>query len=206
MVSSFLTWPLSKARRVISMSFGLSSTSRILNGASVVSILVFLLSGLPCRQARYGEKEGRPFAGGRLNPDVSSVRFDHFLADGQAHAGALVFLAVVQALEDLEDLFVVLRRYADAVVAHGEGEGTVLRAGADLDAWLRLIVVLYRVGNKILEDLAHARSVAGDGRHVRIDEQLDALLLQGEAEFETYVLDERAHGHRRLLEPRPADA
>src|SRR3989304_3432594 len=142
MVSSFLSVPFSSALRVISMSFGLSSTRRILNGASAVSIYR-LLSWIWC--AGDGEKECRSLAGRRFHPNAAAVRLHHFLADGEAHTRAFILLAVVKALEYLEDLVVVLRIDADAVVPDREGEVAVLGAAADLDLRLRLIVVLDRI-------------------------------------------------------------
>ena len=63
--------------------------------------------------------------GSGFDPDAAAVPFNHLLADRQADAGAFVFLTVVQALEDLEDLVVELRCDAYAVIAHGESEVTV---------------------------------------------------------------------------------
>ena len=67
-----------------------------------------------------GEVEGRALAGLRLDPDPAAVALDDFLADRQADAGAGILVAGVQALEDQEDAFGVLRVDADAVVADGE--------------------------------------------------------------------------------------
>src|SRR5438093_9370425 len=63
-----------------------------------------------------GEAERRPFVRLRLGPDAAAVPVDDPLHDGQADAGALVVLGVVQPLEHAEELVGVAHVEADAVV------------------------------------------------------------------------------------------
>src|SRR5690606_15003341 len=62
----------------------------------------------------------RSVAGRGLHPDAAAVALDDLSTDGQADAGARVFGAGVQALEDLEDPVLVLGVDADPVVAYRE--------------------------------------------------------------------------------------
>ena len=77
---------------------------------------------LPIGGRRRGsvKKKVAPCAGLRLDPDAAAVPFDDFLADRQAGAGPFVFVALVQAAKDAEDLLMKRRVDADAVVAHEE--------------------------------------------------------------------------------------
>ena len=56
------------------------------------------------------------FTGLALHFNVAAVFFHYFFTNGQAHAGTLVLVAIVQALKHLEDFFVVFCRYADAII------------------------------------------------------------------------------------------
>src|SRR3954454_13807507 len=166
----FLSPDLRKARSVVSKSSGLSSTRRIgwlgLSGTHVSFL--------------QGEIEGRPLAGGRLDPDSAMVALDDLLDDRRARAGAAaVLVAAVQALEDAEHGVAVLFRDADAVVAHVE-ERRPVRAlpPADLDPLLRLVVVLHGVDDQVLEDLADADAVGAHRGQRPGDAHLDLLLAQ----------------------------
>src|SRR5205814_1689068 len=72
--------------------------------------------------ARQGEQERRPLAGRALDLDGPAVGLDDALADRQARARPLELVAAVQPAEDAEDLLVVRRVDADAVVADEEGD------------------------------------------------------------------------------------
>ena len=69
-----------------------------------------------------GDVERRASVGLALDPDPAAVGLDDLLADGEPGAGAFVFLAGVEAAEELEDLGVELGLDADPVVADGEGD------------------------------------------------------------------------------------
>ena len=58
--------------------------------------------------------------GTRLDPDLAAAALDDLLADGQANAVARVLRSRMQALEDNKNIFRVLRRNADSVIAHDE--------------------------------------------------------------------------------------
>jgi hypothetical protein len=72
------------------------------------------------RLTRYHEIERRSLAGLALDPDPSAMPFDDLLAYRQANGGAGILVPRVKSLEHLEQLVVILRRYADAVVLDGE--------------------------------------------------------------------------------------
>src|SRR4051812_23575812 len=63
---------------------------------------------------REAEDGSAPFAG--VDPDAAAVALDDPAADREADAGALVGVAVVQPLEDLEDVIAGFRCDADAAV------------------------------------------------------------------------------------------
>src|SRR6185436_5940278 len=85
---------------------------------------------------RQREADGRPVAlARRLHPDPAAVDLDDALDEREADAGALDL--GIELLEEAEDLVVVARLDADAVVLD-EQHGLVAEAGADADARLRL--------------------------------------------------------------------
>src|ERR1041385_1295100 len=100
-----------KACCVNSTSGRLSSTNRTLMAWSACAVLdtgVLLLWD--------GEEEGGTPAKLGGGPDLAAVALDDALADAQPDPGARVFVAVVQALEHLEDAAAVLGVEADALV------------------------------------------------------------------------------------------
>ena len=85
-------------------------------------------------------------------PDCDStnpapVPLHHLLADRQPHPPAGVLVPPVQPLEDLEDPLPVLRRDADAVVAHREDPLLTGPLGSDVDA-RRAVAELQRVADQ----------------------------------------------------------
>src|SRR4051812_1923436 len=72
---------------------------------------------LPGRQ---GEAEHGASAVAVVDPDPAAVALDDLAADGEADARALVGLAVVQALEHLEDVLAGFRGDPDAAVGDGD--------------------------------------------------------------------------------------
>src|SRR5438874_2295532 len=67
---------------------------------------------------RQSEKESRPLAGLRFDPDPTAVGLDDLLANGQTGAGPLVFLRQVQPPKDPENLAKIAGINADAIVPH----------------------------------------------------------------------------------------
>jgi hypothetical protein len=55
---------------------------------------------------REGEAKDRALVRGGFDPDPAAVVLDDALADGQADAGAGVFIAGIQPLENVEDSLV----------------------------------------------------------------------------------------------------
>src|SRR5947208_1591589 len=72
------------------------------------------------RRGRQGEAEDRPAALAAVGPDAPAVALDDLAADRQPDAGALVALAVVQALDHLEHAVAMLGLDADAGVRDGD--------------------------------------------------------------------------------------
>src|SRR5258706_97686 len=60
--------------------------------------------------------EDRPFLGSRLHPNPASMFFNNLLANRQSYAGASIIRSV-QSSENTENLVMIRRRYADAIVA-----------------------------------------------------------------------------------------
>src|SRR5258708_3420308 len=96
------------------MSPGLSSTSRI---SGVQFMITVLLMG---RSYGQSESESRTGPNLGLDPNPAAMLFNDFLANGQSHTVAGIFLPGVQPLEDDEYRLQVLRRNADDVIGYGE--------------------------------------------------------------------------------------
>ena len=73
--------------------------------------------------------EGRAFAGFAAGGDGTAMTVGDAAADGQAHAGAFVFAAAMEALEHGEDFVGVLFVEADAVVLDREFAELIVRRG-----------------------------------------------------------------------------
>ena len=104
---------------------------------------------LACRRCECKEKSGPPTRR-RLEPYFSAVPLDDFLHDSQAGSRAFVFLAAMQPAEDGEDLFVVLRFDADAVVSNVD---RCRRGGqtADFDPGLPAVIELQTVADQVAQ-------------------------------------------------------
>ncbi len=117
-----------------------------------------------CRQR---EAERASFAGGRLYPNLAAVLLDDSLAYCQANAGARVFLATVQSLEDHKHLLVVLRGDTDAVIPHREEPLLAVAPAADMNVGPAPVTAeLDSVGDQILEKLRQLHRVGQDGGHL----------------------------------------
>ncbi len=177
-----------------------------------------------------GEGERGPAAGFAGEADLAAEERDEVAADGEAQAGAAVFArgAGVELVERPEQLRGLLRRDADAGVAHTEAQETGagrreagcgrrgffrlrppvaghLGLGRDGDRDLDLAGLgeLHGVVDEVGQDLAQAAAVHDDGRgHVVGDgvEQLEFLLGGACGEEVERVLDAFARVARRRLE------
>src|SRR5262249_40386585 len=107
------------------------------------------------RRLRYSWKckaERASLALDALRPDLSPVRLDDLLADGQTQAGARrAVLDPGRAVEALEQVAQLLRRQAGAAVPDGEGDEAAVRLGRDVDG-RPLRGVLGRVLDQIAQD------------------------------------------------------
>src|SRR6185503_4538874 len=113
---------------------------------------------------RQGEKKRRAPARLRFHPDPAAMAFDDFLADRQADAGAGIFLAAVQPLEDQEDALKILRSDANPIIPHAEFPFCSRALHSNMDFWPLLASELHSVPEQILEQLSELHFVAGHGR------------------------------------------
>ncbi len=67
--------------------------------------------------------ESGPLSEFRLHPDAAPVPLHDLFANGKPDAGAGIFAAGVQALEDEKNALEILRLNANAVVAYAEVPG-----------------------------------------------------------------------------------
>ena len=111
-----------------------------------------------------GEPERRAVASSfGFHPHSAPVRFDDPSDQGQADPGALG--RGVESLEDAENLLVIARIDALAVVADLEARQLSTIRDADLDTWgRRLAGELGRVVEKVLEHLQQADAIPSNLR------------------------------------------
>src|SRR5712691_7249283 len=64
------------------------------------------------------EMKSSSFSGFGFKPNLSAVTFDDFFAERQADAGARIFVPRVEALEEHENAFKILRGNANAVISN----------------------------------------------------------------------------------------
>ena len=87
------------------------------------------------------------------------------LADRQSDARAGILASPVKVLEDDEDPFMMLWRYADAVVTDGEKPLTILPRGADVDITSPVgMAELDGIADQVLKELRQLAHVAATGR------------------------------------------
>src|SRR5665213_4157442 len=100
------------------------------------------------------------------------VAFDDALTNGQANPCSRVLIGVVQAFEQSKDLLLKLRFNANAVVAHGEDQKSVLALSFNMHGGMALRApVLDRIPDQILEQLAQVSAVnAQSGQFVAGDD------------------------------------
>src|SRR3982751_3268788 len=84
--------------------------------ASAGHVEIVPCAGAQARTLGHGEPKRAAAADDRIDADPAAVPLDHFLDDGQADAGAVVAVARVQRLKDLEDPLMMLPRNARAIV------------------------------------------------------------------------------------------
>src|SRR5262245_49096586 len=93
-----------------------------------------------------------PLSQHRFNADFATVVFGDALADSQSDTRSRIFIAAVQPLEDGEDALEVARVYADARVAHMEGNDILVVVGTDRHGqWTALVSVLERIADQVLQ-------------------------------------------------------
>src|SRR5262249_28923057 len=117
--------------------------------------------------AAHSEVEGRALAGLGFDPDTAAMVLDDLPAHGKADAGALVFRAVMEPLEDEEDALQVLFLDADAGVAHLEVPLLAFLHGLDMHLDGTIVgPELDRVADQVLEQLQKLHPLAGNRRQL----------------------------------------
>src|ERR1035438_3434242 len=148
------------ASRVSRTSPGLSSTSRNSAGRPPDSLSIDVLLTI-----RDGEQESGSLPRTGFHPDIATVSFDDLLAYGKADPGARIVLLAVQALKNNKYAIEILRRNADAIVAHRQLPGLVRAAGADMDVGrLARLAELDAIADQVLHKLRQLGRVAHERR------------------------------------------
>src|SRR5262245_41028528 len=132
--------------------------------------------------------KGRSFARCRHHPDAAAVHLHDLLGDGEAEARAALGLGerAVDLGELIEDLMLLVERYAGAGVRHRDGEMAVPRARGDAD--LAGVGELDGIANEIEQHLREALFVAeANGERFIHERRERELLVLGER------LGRRAH-------------
>src|SRR5207253_11446079 len=98
-----------------------------------------------------------------LHPDAATVALDNALHQRQSDAGTGI-LTPMQALEDAEDLFVILRVDADAVIGKRKQPRLILFFHGNADARLLAAAILNRIADQVLKHAAELREIRGHPR------------------------------------------
>src|SRR5258708_4451084 len=112
-----------------------------------------------------GEMELRTLTRFALDPDAAAVNFDKMLGDGEPQPGAADFAGTghIDAIEALEDAWLVRPRDADAGIRNRESYFGAVRRSADHDLAAGRSV-LHRIVEQILQNFGETAAVRGDVR------------------------------------------
>src|SRR5829696_3726660 len=80
-----------------------------------------------------------------FNPDSATMAFNDFLADGQAYAGARIFFAAMEALENNKNSLEILGGDPDAVIGDGNFPFIAVENCAEMDLRRVLAAELNRI-------------------------------------------------------------
>src|SRR6266545_7297097 len=136
------------------------------------------LEGFRLLHRRNREEERRAFAGLALDPNAAAVPLDDLFADAQPDARAREFFLSVKPLKNHEDALEILRRDANAIVAHGQFPDRPLALAADVDLRRRFSVELEGVAHEVLEKLSEQARIAFHSRE-RVEGELGAGVSNG---------------------------
>ncbi len=120
------------------------------------------------------------------------MALNNLLAHCQADPGAVVFVPLVEALEDLEDLVAVAVLDADPVVADREAPLPLSRFGLHLHPGRAVAAEFDRVGNQVLAELGQLGWVALHFRQ-RAALHLRTRLLDRDLEVHLHCLEDLLH-------------
>src|SRR6266542_465418 len=207
----FARWLFRNACSVSSMSFGLSSTSRISMGPRITGSLI---GGLTLET----EQERRPHVGLGFRPHPPAVPIDDSLDDGKADPGPFVVLRSVHPLEHPEQLVGVAHVEPDAVVLDevhamalqlprpdldhrgGTGSGELQRVGQEVHVDLLEERGIRLARGELVDANVHFPSLElgpelgqGAPRHFRRVDQPPDQRLPAQAGEGQEVVDEPAH-------------
>jgi len=133
--------------------------------------------------------EGGTLAGLAVGGDFAAVMESDFADDGEAHAGAFVFVTGVETLEDVKNAVQIFFVEADAIVADGDFQEFAAGvfddfAGGDFDdRGLVGAAEFEGVADEVLQQLAHLEAVGLQDGQVG---DFDAALNLFDAAFEVF--------------------
>src|ERR1700693_2120455 len=104
-----------------------------------------------------GEIEGCSVSWGGVDPDSSSIAFNHAFTNGKPDAGALILLIAVKSFEYPKDVLLVLRIDPDPVVLHSKTPRGTLLDCRNVDARRLVSPVFERVADQVLKHLLQVR-------------------------------------------------
>ena len=138
-----------------------------------------------------GEVEGGALVGVGFEPDVATVAADDFFANGEADAGAGVFVGGVEALKDDEDTVGKSRVNADAIVGNGEVPVGVVLCGGDGDVGGKVGFAEFEgIADEVLEELGELGVVAVEGGKGAVDGDDGASFANGDFEVLEGAVDD----------------
>ena len=131
---------------------------------------------------------------------------NNFLDNAQARAASLEFISRMQPFEDAEDLIMIFRVNADAVVLDREFMALIIVMIAHFDDRRRFLLrrELDRIVDQIQENFGQFNPVANDRRHALMDLQVHLMLIDIEFNALADDFNELADINllERILDPR----
>jgi hypothetical protein len=140
---------------------------------------------------RHGERKARTASNVAYHPQPSAEVLDDLPADVQPKSAAvgLVGQRVADLMELVEDLVVVLRADAAAVITDVDLQATALLDERDFDLAVRGVAELRRIREEVQHHLNHAVEIGSHGRN---------LLGQARRHLDVLLLEQLAHRAQRI--------
>lgn len=161
----------------------------MLTGCHMDSTTCLRFARLPMALIGNGKKEGGALPELRLDPDMTAVALDDFLAQCQANTRARVAAARVQTLENDKNPFSILWGNAHAIIAHRKHPGAIAMLGPDMDDRRLRAAEFQRVAEEVLEYLEQLCRVSHDRRQWPM-RHAGLALLDSDRQVSLHVLEE----------------